>query len=97
MFKNPRSIGHISFALVIIGLIIHSVAKYFFDGNELLIGLSLAFYFGAFPFSILAIMRNWRVPKEKRLELWSTVEVGVGLLPFFITVVLVAYALWFVG
>lgn len=96
MFQNPRAIAHLAFALVIIGLIIQSAAVYFLDGNEALIGLSLAFYFGAFPFSILAIMRNWRVPKEKRLELWTTVEVGVGLLPFFITVILVAYALWFV-
>ena len=62
-----------------------------------MIGLSLAFYFSAFPFSLIALMRNWKVPSEKRLDLWSSVEVGVGMLPFIITVLLVVYALWFAG
>ena len=95
MFKNPRSSGHIAFALVMIGLIVQSIAVYLLDGNGGLIGLSLAFYFGAFPFSILALMKNWRVPEERRLDLWSSIEVGVGMLPFFITIILVVYTIWF--
>lgn len=95
MFRNPRHTAHISFALVIIGLIIQSIAVYLLSENEVLIGLSMAFYLGAFPFSILSLMRNWRVQRDKRLDLWASVEVGVGMLPFIITIVLVLYVLWF--
>ncbi len=97
MFDKPRPLAHLSFALVMFGLVVQSVAKYAFDDSGALVGLAFAFYFAAFPFSILALMCNWRVERKMRLDLWSSVEVGVGMLPFLLTVLLVAYALWFAG
>ncbi|MCD6595812.1 hypothetical protein J7L68_09105 [bacterium] len=96
MFKEPKPLAHLSFALVIIGLVLYSVSKYFPDQIPFLIGSSLVFYFVAFPFSVIAVMRNWRVPQEKRLDLWNSIEVGIGLLPFLIAIILVVYAIWFV-
>jgi len=101
MFKKPRPLAHLSFALVIIGLIIQSIAVYLLDASSYigagLVGFALVFYFLGFPASLVSLMRNWRVPKEQRLDLWTSIEVGVGILPFAITVILVVYALWFVG
>ena len=96
MFKEPRPLSHLSFALVVIGLLLYAISKYFPEQSVALIGLSLVFYLTAFPFSVLAVMRNWRAPKDRRLDMWHSIEVGIGLLPFFITIILVAYALWFV-
>lgn len=97
MFKNPKQLAHLSFVLVIVGLALDTITRHFIDPLSPLIGLALALYFAAFPFSARAIMQNWRVPKEQRLELFGFVEVGLGLLPFFITVILVIYSVWIIG
>jgi len=78
-----------------IGLAVQSLAVYLLDENASLIGLGLAFYFSAFPFAILTLMRNWRVPREQRIDLWGSIEVGIGFLPFAIAVIQIAYFLWF--
>ncbi|RKZ32855.1 hypothetical protein DRQ33_05140 [bacterium] len=96
MFRKPKELAHLSFILVILGLIFQSIAAYILDENPFMIGLSLVLYLSAFPFSVIALMRNWRVPKPNRLDLWCSIEVGVGLLPFLITIILVSYALWFI-
>ena len=95
MFKYPRPLAHLSFALVMIGLALQSINEYVIKEFTVLVPISMAFYLAAFPFAILTLMRNWRVPREKRIDLWGSVEVGVGLLPFIITVILVIYALYF--
>jgi len=102
MFNNPRHLANFGFCIVLVGLALQSIGLYIIPDEQstistISIALAMAFYLGAFPLSIVALMRNWRVPKEKRLELWHSVEVGVGLLPFLLTLVLVAYAIWFAG
>lgn len=97
MFKQPRPLAHLSFALVMIGLALQSINTYIIKEFTVLVPISIAFYFAAFPFAVLSLMRNWRVPREERIDLWGSIEVGLGLLPFIITVILVAYVLFFVS
>jgi len=95
VFAKPKQIAHLSFALVMIGFAIQSLTVYLMDDNALLIGMAMALYFAAFPFAILTLMRNWRVPREQRIDLWGSIEVGVGFLPFAIAVIQIVYFLWF--
>jgi len=95
VFKEPKPLAHLAGSLVIIGILVQSLAIYLLDWNEALIGLATVFYLTAFPFSVLTLMRNWRVPRERRIDLLGSIEVGLGILPSAITIVLVSYYLWF--
>lgn len=98
-FNKPKPLAHLAFGLVMAGLALHSIATYVVDELSsawvLLFGFAMVLYLAAFPFAVLALMRNWRVPHKDRLHLFPAVEVGVGLLPFFLTIILVIYTLWF--
>jgi len=92
MFKKTTELAHLSFILVIFGLIMQTISIYFQKDSGFLLGLSMTLYFSAFPFAVASLIANFRYSDQKKLGLIGFIEVGIGILPFLLAILLIIYA-----
>ena len=91
MFGRPKELAHLSFILVILGFIIQSIAIKISETSGIMVGIAVALYFSAFPFAVAGIIANFRVEREGRFGLFGAIEVGLGVLPFLLTLIMIIY------